>query len=96
MRRLGNYYQDWFLAGPSHCSSPLPLLGARLVQTWVMDHDDLASYAFRCPSLSCGAEYAAIPKDHAPDVKPRCIECDTPFLVKHKGRFLHYELLRFD
>jgi hypothetical protein len=66
------------------------------MQAWAMDQDDSTPYTFRCPNLSCGAQYAAIPKESAPDAKPRCIECDTPFLVKHKGRFLHYHLLRFD
>jgi hypothetical protein len=57
---------------------------------------DLSHYDFRCPNLKCGAHYVALAKDHAPDEKPRCVDCDMPFLVKDKGRFLHYQALRFD
>jgi hypothetical protein len=57
---------------------------------------DPAHYGFRCPNLECGAEYVALAKDCAPAQKPRCVECATPFLVKDKGRFLHYQALRFD
>jgi hypothetical protein len=60
-----------------------------------MKHDP-AHYGFRCPNLECGAQYVALAKDHAPTEKPRCVQCDTPFLVKDKGRFLHYQALRFD
>jgi hypothetical protein len=60
-----------------------------------MKHDP-AHYSFRCPNLECGAEYVALAKDHAPDEKPRCVLCATPFLVRDKGRFLHYQSLRFD
>jgi hypothetical protein len=93
---LRNNNRDRFSAPAITNSSPLPLLRVRLMQTLVMDQDDLAPYTFRCPNLPCGAQYIAIPKDHAPDVEPRCIECDTPLLVKHKRLFLHYQLLRFD
>jgi hypothetical protein len=68
----------------------------RLVKASIVNEDDIAAYTFRCPNLSCEAQYAAIPKSEAPDVKPQCIECAMPFLQKHKGRFLHYRLLRFD
>ena len=62
----------------------------------VMDLDNNASYAFRCPNLDCDAQYVASPKDQAPHKSPRCFKCDTPFLQKHNGRFLHYEALRVD
>ena len=55
-----------------------------------------AHHSFRCPNLGCKAEYVALAKDCAPDEKPRCIDCGTPFLAKHDGRFLHYQSLRFD
>jgi len=58
--------------------------------------DDDAPRSFRCPNPNCTAEYIAIPKDQAPDKKPRCLACDTPFMAKLKGRFLHYQSLRFD
>jgi hypothetical protein len=29
----------------------------------------------------------------SPAEKPRCVECETPFLVKDKGRFLDYQAL---
>jgi DNA-directed RNA polymerase subunit RPC12/RpoP len=48
---------------------------------------DPAHYGFRC-----GAQCGASAEDHAPTEKPRCVKCDTPFLVKDKGRFLHYRL----
>ena len=57
---------------------------------------DLDHYSFRCPNLQCRAQYVALAKSHAPDEKPRCIECDTPFLARDNGRFLHYQALRFD
>jgi hypothetical protein len=60
-----------------------------------MNQDD-KTYSFCCPNLNCEAQYVAIRKDRAPDKKPRCIECDTPFLAKYRGHFLHYQSLRFD
>ena len=57
-----------------------------------MKHDP-AHYGFRCPNLECGVQYVALAKDHAPDEKPRCVQCDTPFLMKDKGLFLHYQVL---
>jgi hypothetical protein len=34
-------------------------------------NEDGTAYSFRCPNLDCEAQYVAIPKDHAPDKKPR-------------------------
>jgi hypothetical protein len=53
-------------------------------------------YPYRCPKLECGAKYFATTKDEAPDKKPRCIECDTPFLAKDNGRYIHYFLDRLN
>jgi hypothetical protein len=58
--------------------------------------EDNAHHSFRCPNIDCTAQYVALAKDHAPDQKPRCIDCNTPFLAKSNGRFLHYQSLRFD
>jgi hypothetical protein len=69
---------------------------ARLTHIATMDLDNDAPHAFRCPNLDCSAQYVALPKEYPPDKAPRCIDCDTPFLAKHKGRFLHYQSLRFD
>ena len=55
-----------------------------------------ASYNFRCPNLECGLEYIAFAKDEAPDEKPMCIGCGTPFLAKDRGRHIHYFLDRLD
>jgi hypothetical protein len=57
---------------------------------------EIESYAFRCPSLDCKAQYVAVTREEAPAQKPRCEYCDTPFLLSSKGRFIHYQLLRFD
>jgi hypothetical protein len=57
---------------------------------------DGTAYNFRCPNLDCEAKYVAIPKDGAPDKRPRCNYCDTPFLAMNDGRFIHYQSLRFD
>ena len=46
---------------------------------------------FKCPNLECRAEYVATHRDIAPDVKPRCSECGTPFLAMEKGRYIHYQ-----
>jgi hypothetical protein len=54
------------------------------------------THSFRCPNLDCKAQYVALAKDDAPDQQPRCRDCETPFLAKHKGRFLHYQSQRFD
>jgi hypothetical protein len=61
-----------------------------------MKQDDLSHYGFRCPNLECGAQYVALDKDDAPAEKPRCVNCETPFLAKDKCRFLHYQSLQFD
>jgi hypothetical protein len=45
----------------------------------MIGQDDLAPYTFRCPNLSCEAQYGAIPKESAPNVMPRPIDCDTRF-----------------
>ena len=45
---------------------------------------------YKCPKLDCRAEYFAIHRDYAPDEKPRCSECATPFLVMEKGQYIHY------
>jgi hypothetical protein len=74
---------------------PLPSLLEPTRAYWAMDQD-ATSHSFRCPNLECNAQYVALSKDEAPDARPRCIDCDTPFLAKHKGKFLHYQLLRFD
>jgi hypothetical protein len=71
-------------------------LRVRLMQAQMVSEDEMAAYTFRCPNLGCEAQYAAIPKDEAPDVTPRCIDCATPFMQKYKGRFVHYQPLRFD
>jgi hypothetical protein len=38
-------------------------------------------YLFKCSKIDCPAAYIAIHKDYARDKKPRCSQCDTPFLV---------------
>jgi ribosomal protein S27AE len=58
--------------------------------------EEVEPYTYRCPNLECKEQYAAILKDQAPEKRPRCVDCDTPFLAKHKGRFIHYQSLRFD
>ena len=83
---------DWRQAPPA--AGPVDRAG-RLTHTGAMKQD-LAHYAFRCPNLECGAQYVALAKDHAPAEKARCVECETPFMAKDKGRFLHYQALRFD
>jgi ribosomal protein S27AE len=59
-------------------------------------NEDGPAYSFRCLNLDCDAQYVAIPKGRAPDKKPRCEHCDAPFMAKHKGRYIHYQSLRFD
>jgi hypothetical protein len=49
------------------------------------------TYNFKCPNLTCGAEYVAVHRAQAPQRAPRCIECATPFLAKEKGLHVHYE-----
>jgi hypothetical protein len=46
---------------------------------------------YKCPNLDCRAEYFAIHREHPPEMKPRCRECDTPFLVMEKGQYIHYQ-----
>jgi ribosomal protein S27AE len=46
---------------------------------------------YKCPNLECRAEYFAIHRDYAPEEKPRCSECGTPFLAMEKGRYIHYQ-----
>lgn len=48
-------------------------------------------YNYECPKLDCAAEYIATYRDHAPDEKPRCSQCGTPFLAMEKGRYIHYQ-----
>jgi hypothetical protein len=36
------------------------------------------------------------PRDQAPGRKPRCDYCQTPFMAKYKGSYIHYQLLRRD
>jgi hypothetical protein len=51
---------------------------------------------FRCPNLNCRTDYFSVLQAEAPVSKPRCVECNTPFMAKEKGRFIHYTLARFD
>lgn len=51
----------------------------------------LTPYNFKCPNLACRVEYVAVHRKHSPERKPRCIECETPFLARESGLHIHYE-----
>ena len=48
-------------------------------------------YNYRCPNVTCKAEYIAIGGDRAPQTKPSCIDCGTAFLAQDKGLYIYYE-----
>jgi len=49
-------------------------------------------FLFKCPKIECPAEYFAIHRIYAPDKKPRCRKCDTPFVAMEKSRYVHYRV----
>lgn len=53
-------------------------------------------YTVHCPRPGCRAEYVILFKDYAPDLKPQCVECDSPLASGAKRSFFHYQLIRFD
>jgi hypothetical protein len=48
-------------------------------------------YNFRCPARECLAEYVAVGRPRVSRLKPKCIECGTPFPGIEQGLFIKYE-----